>query len=115
MQKLQRLIKKVFQSRLAMHLLFCFVFIAFFFVPVFANKHVKEVLPRATVVCFFLLGTTYAGRWCSKKWLLRNKLAVFAVNIVFLIILLSASISFYIYLSGLQKQREALAWGIPMV
>jgi len=115
MEALQRLIKKLFLSRAAAHSLFCLAFISFFFFPVLANRNVSQVLGTAFIVCFFFLGTTYAGRWACKKWLLRNKLPLFFINIILLILVFAVLISLFIYLRGLQKQWEALTWGIPMV
>src|SRR3982750_241955 len=115
MEALQRLIKKLFLSRAAAHSLFCLAFIAFFFFPVLANGGASRVLGTAFIVCFFFLGTTYAGRWACKKWLLKNKLPLFFINILILIVVLTSMISLFIYLEGLQKQWEALTWGTTLV
>jgi two-component system LytT family sensor kinase len=115
MDRLQAGIQKIFQSRLAVHLIFCFVFILFFMVPALFNKHVHEVLTRAIVVCLYFLGTTYVGRWCCKKYLLKNKIPLFSIALILMIIILAVLISLYIYLMGLQKQWEALTLGIPLV
>ena len=115
METLQRLIKRLFLSRIAAHSLFCLAFVSFFFLPVLSNKNLLQVLGTAFIVCFFLLGTTYAGRWACKKWLLKNKLPLFFINIIILIIIGGLLISLFIYLRESAKQWEALAWGIPVV
>jgi len=115
MDKLQALIKKLFQSRAVVHGLFCFVFITLFFVPALSNKNFPGVISRVTIVSLFFLGAVYAGRWSCKQWLLKNKVLLFIVIIFILTILLSALISLYITLSGLQKQWEALSIGTPLV
>ena len=41
-------------------------------------------------MCFFLLFTVYAGRWCCKKWILRKKVFSFLINFIVVIFILSS-------------------------
>lgn len=115
MDVLQEFIRRRFQSRLGVHIVFCLVFITLFFVPVITNRNLSQTLPTAAIICSFFLATTYIGRWTCKKWLLKNQLSLFVINTILLVIFLSLLISLFIYLKGLQKQWEALSVGTPLV
>lgn len=115
MEALQRLIKRLFLSNAATHSLFCLAFTSFFFFPLLTNKNALKVIGPGVAICFFFLSVIYAGRWACKRWLLKNKFPLFFINIILLAIVFVFAIALFIYLSGLQDQREAFSWGVPLV
>ncbi|WP_152269030.1 sensor histidine kinase [Agriterribacter humi] len=115
MDKWQQWIKNLFQSRLAVHLLFCLVFILLTFLPVLTSRFRAELIPRAIFACAYFIGTTYAGRWACKFFLLKNRIGAFLLVITLLVSLLSLGLTFFLFISDLQRGWESLSFGIPLV
>ncbi|MGC4038452.1 MAG: histidine kinase [Chitinophagaceae bacterium] len=115
MKRFQRPLMALFQSRGIMHLIFCFVFINLFFLPVISNNRPYQIIDRAVVVCLFLLFVTYCGRWCCRKWLLKMKLFPFVISILVMVIVCALMVGLYLDLAGLQHGYEVLFVALPLV
>jgi two-component system, LytTR family, sensor kinase len=115
MNKWQQWMKNFFQSRVAAHVMFCIVFIILTFLPVVTSRFRAELYPRALFACIYFIGTSYAGRWACKRFLLKSRIAAFLLAIIILTVVLSLGLTFFLFISDLQKNWESLSFSIPLV
>ncbi|QEC66375.1 hypothetical protein FRZ67_03305 [Panacibacter ginsenosidivorans] len=73
MQKLQKIIRQLFESKIEIHVLFIIFFLVSFFLPPLINNLPVDKIIHVVAYALFLLVCIYIGRWCSRRWLLQNK------------------------------------------
>jgi len=115
MTRFERLIQKMIGSTKTLHILFCFVFILLFFLPVITSPAPSEIIVKAIVICLFFMLALYAGRFVTKSWLLKNKLVLFMFSAAVTIVLFSAMMLTLLYTSGQKSPVQALSLGVPLV
>lgn len=115
MDRWQQWMKNHSQSRVKVHVLFCLVFVFLTFLPVVTSRFRAEIYPRALFACVYFIGTAYAGRWACKVYLLKGKIGAFVLAIFLLTIGLSLGLTFFLFISDLQKNWESLSFSIPLV
>ena len=79
MKRLQELIRKLFEGSLNIHIVFISLFLITFCLPSLILGLPEMKLFRVFLYGFFLLMNIYVGRWCCRKWLLRNQFLKFIV------------------------------------
>jgi LytS/YehU family sensor histidine kinase len=72
-QKLQKIIRQLFESKIEIHVVFIIFFLVLFFLPPLINNLSADKIFHVVIYAFFLLACIYTGRWCSRRWLLKNK------------------------------------------
>lgn len=91
MKHLQRILRRLFESRLTIHVVFIIFFLVMFCLP-----SVIIALPAAKVLKVFLYGIflllcLYSGKLCCRKWLLKSKFQKFVAWSGVAIVLLCAT------------------------
>ncbi len=89
MKSLQEILRKLFESRMNIHIAFVTLFLATFCLPSLISGLPDTKVFRVVLYGIFLLLCIYLGRWCCRKWLLSNeyqKFITFSCIAVFVLI-----------------------------
>lgn len=102
-------------SSTTLHIVFCVAFIVLFFLPVVTSPAPSEIAINAIVICLFFLLALYSGRFVTRNWLLKNKLALFIIAAALTILLFSILMLALLYAGQKKSPIEALSLGVPLV
>src|SRR5664279_5125744 len=91
MKHLQGILRKLFESRMTIHVVFIIFFLAMFCLPSVINALPAGKVSKVFLYGIFLLLCLYAGRWCCRKWLMLSQFQKFAAWSGVAIILLCAT------------------------
>ena len=91
MKHLQGILRKLFESRMSIHVVFIIFFLVMFCLPSAINALPVEKLSRVFLYGIFLLLCLYAGRWCCRNWLMSSQFQKFVAWSGVAIILLCAT------------------------
>jgi len=79
MKHLQRILRKLFESRMTIHIVFIIFFFAMFCLPSVISGLTAGKLLKVFLYGIFLLLCLYVGRWFCRRWLKSNKFQKFLV------------------------------------
>ena len=77
MNQAQKMARRLFESKVAIHAIFIVSFLFLFCLPAFFNGLPVIKIIKVPIYGTFLLMCLYAGRWCCRRWLLTNKFGQF--------------------------------------
>lgn len=80
MHKIQEVITRLFESRLASHITFLTGIFLFFLVMVALTDHPSKLVFNAVVIGIFDILCVYAGRWCARRLLADNQFLPFLLR-----------------------------------
>src|ERR1700760_4000576 len=80
MHKIQEVITRLFESRLASHITFLTGIFLFFLVMVALADHPSKLVFNAVVIGIFDTLCVYAGRWCARRLLADNQFLPFLLR-----------------------------------
>jgi hypothetical protein len=103
----QKIATEIFESRVTIHYVFIFIFLALFCSPAIFSHVPATRIFNIILLGIFLLLCIYAGRWLCRKWLFSTKFARFAWYSAFVIIIFSVAGVF-----GLKQFSRGLSAGM---
>lgn len=89
MRQPQKIATEVFESRITIHFVFIFIFLALFCSPALFSGVPASRIFNIILLGTFLLVCIYTGRWICRKWLFSTKLAGFVIYSAIVILVFS--------------------------